>query len=350
MRSDTGPLMLLWFVILAPVLVAEIFQSPMADYRIVALGAALPLAEVVFGGPRYLHTMVVAMGLMAILMLATSNHRLIRRRLLGIPIGLLLHLVLDFTWARWDDPAVDWSAADLVAVRSTWDYVERADEFLAWARRVDTGGRLLNGADLFAWNLDKSYLAVLEKRGEVPTVPTRILTQGPSERLQELADARAEFGDLVVKPRTGAGGVGVVVIESSVALDTVELPDVPLVVQPMVASVRDRGEISVFVIDGQATSMVHKTPAPGEIRVHDHLGGTYVQVPVAGEAAEAALPAMRAAASLCGRVLDYGRVDLLHHDEAWRVSEVEAIEPALYLDTFADNAEPFAQLVRARMP
>ncbi len=94
--------MLLWFVILAPVLVAEIFQSPMADYRIVALGAALPLVEVVFGGPRYLHTMVVAMGLMAILMLATSNHRLIRRRLLGIPIGLLLHLVLDFTWARQD--------------------------------------------------------------------------------------------------------------------------------------------------------------------------------------------------------------------------------------------------------
>ncbi len=92
--------MFLWFVILAPVLVAEIFQSPMADYRVVALGAALPLLEVVFGHPRYLHTMAVAMGLMAIVMLATSNHRLIRRRLLGIPIGLLLHLVLDFSWTQ----------------------------------------------------------------------------------------------------------------------------------------------------------------------------------------------------------------------------------------------------------
>jgi len=92
--------MLLWFVIVAPVLVAEIFQSPMADYRVVALGAALPLVEVVFGEPRYLHTMAVAMGLMAIVMLATSNHRLLRRRLLGIPIGLLLHLVLDFSWTQ----------------------------------------------------------------------------------------------------------------------------------------------------------------------------------------------------------------------------------------------------------
>ncbi len=100
--------MVLWFVILAPVMVAEIFQSPMADYRVVAVGAALPLSEVVFGGPRYLHTMVVAMGLMAVVMLATSKRRLVRRRLLGIPIGLLLHLVLDFTWA--DSQLLWWPA------------------------------------------------------------------------------------------------------------------------------------------------------------------------------------------------------------------------------------------------
>ena len=30
---------------------------------------------------------------------------------------------IDAVWARWDDPAVDWAAADVVAVRSTWDYV-----------------------------------------------------------------------------------------------------------------------------------------------------------------------------------------------------------------------------------
>ena len=39
--------MLLWFVVLAPVAVAEIFRSPMVDYRLVALGAVLPLAEAV---------------------------------------------------------------------------------------------------------------------------------------------------------------------------------------------------------------------------------------------------------------------------------------------------------------
>ena len=36
-------------------------------------------------------------------------------------------------WVVWDDPGVDWSAAAVVAVRSTWDYETRREEFLAWA-------------------------------------------------------------------------------------------------------------------------------------------------------------------------------------------------------------------------
>lgn len=120
--------MLLWFAILAPVIVAEVFQSPMADYRVVALGALLPVGEVAFGGPRYLHTMVVAAGLMAVVMIATQRRRLLRRRLLGIPIGLLLHLVLDFTWA--DSALLWWPAFGL-------DFPE--DAGAAFNRSVEVG-------------------------------------------------------------------------------------------------------------------------------------------------------------------------------------------------------------------
>ncbi|MFM6851767.1 MAG: hypothetical protein ACKOVB_21950, partial [Terrabacter sp.] len=69
-------------------------------------------------------------------------------------------------WARWDDPSVDWAGADLVAVRSTWDYVTRHAEFLAWTASLDQS-RLLNGADVFAWNHDKRYLTEL---GDLPVV------------------------------------------------------------------------------------------------------------------------------------------------------------------------------------
>ncbi len=76
-------------------------------------------------------------------------------------------------WVSWDDPAVDWSAADLVAVRSTWDYHRRLPEFLDWARATEAVAPVLNGADVFAWNADKSYLLALGEH--VPVVPTRLL-------------------------------------------------------------------------------------------------------------------------------------------------------------------------------
>jgi hypothetical protein len=49
-----------------------------------------------------------------------------------------------------------------------------------------------------------------------------------------------------------------------------------------------------------------------------------------------------------GRPMDYLRVDLLQWDGAWAVSELELIEPGLYLDVSPANAAPFADLVRMR--
>ncbi len=91
--------MFFWFVIVAPVVVAEIFRSPMIDYRVVALGAALPLLEAVIGQAFVLHTMAAAIVSLVVVMLATQNRRLVRRRWLGIPIGLMMHLILGAVWA-----------------------------------------------------------------------------------------------------------------------------------------------------------------------------------------------------------------------------------------------------------
>ena len=106
-----------------------------------------------------------------------------------------------------DDPDVDWSAADLVAVRSTWDYDGRLPEFLAWARSV--GPTLLNGADLFAWNTDKSYLVTLGASG-LPIVPTLV-----AEGEEDLPTAIASYDVAVVKRCVGADGRGVVVFDGT---------------------------------------------------------------------------------------------------------------------------------------
>lgn len=89
-----------WFVVASVLAVAIVFQSPAIDYRTVIVGALLPWVEVVFGGPKFLHSVVGAVGVLCVVMLATRNRRLIRRRLLGIPIGLFCHLVLDGSFTR----------------------------------------------------------------------------------------------------------------------------------------------------------------------------------------------------------------------------------------------------------
>ncbi len=92
--------MILWFAILAPIMVAEVFQSPMIDYRMVTLGALIPVAEGFLGHPSVIHTVFGAAASLTLVVLATQNRRLLRRRLLGLPIGLLIHLVLDGSWTR----------------------------------------------------------------------------------------------------------------------------------------------------------------------------------------------------------------------------------------------------------
>lgn len=92
--------MLLWFVGPAVAIVWMVFRSPMADHRMVAVGALLPLLEALTGGPRVLHTLLGAVVALGVVMLATRGRRLVRRRWLGIPIGLFLHLVLDGAFTR----------------------------------------------------------------------------------------------------------------------------------------------------------------------------------------------------------------------------------------------------------
>lgn len=252
-------------------------------------------------------------------------------------------------WVTWDDPQVDWAAADLVAVRSTWDYDGRLPEFLAWARGVeDAGTTLLNGADVFAWNTDKAYLVQLAE--QVAVVPT-IVVDGE----EEIAPAIAEFGTAVVKPRVGAGGRGVVVFDleegGPADLDESRLEPGPWVVQPLVESVRTQGETSVFVLGGRAVSQVDKVPAPAalEIRVHEEYGGSSRPAPLDPRCAALAVAAVTAAARILGRELPYARADLMWLDGAPVVSELELVEPGLYLDVVPDNAEPFADLVAARL-
>lgn len=131
--------MLFWFVGTVVVAVWWVFRDPAFDYRLLVVGAVLPLVELAVGGARVLHSVTFAVVLLTLLMVATSGRKPFRRMLLGLPIGLLLHLV--FTGA-WRDAAVFWwpffgtgfdDAAHPVAARGWWNLpLEAVGLALCW--------------------------------------------------------------------------------------------------------------------------------------------------------------------------------------------------------------------------
>ena len=257
----------------------------------------------------------------------------------GEPGGELLTAALatrgvEAAWVVWDDPGVDWSSAEVVAVRSTWDYHRRTAEFLAWARHVESRTLLLNGAGVFAWNADKAYLVDLE----LPHVPTAVLDDRSG--LAALTDS---WGRCVVKPRVGASGVGLVVVDGPD--DATRLDDGPWVVQPLVDSVRTVGETSVFVLAGVAVSQVDKRPGGDEVRVHEEYGGSSTPAVLDPDRAALAERAVAHVGERFGRLPAYARIDVMRWQDAWVIGELELIEPGLYLDVDPSPAQPFADMV-----
>jgi glutathione synthase/RimK-type ligase-like ATP-grasp enzyme len=147
----------------------------------------------------------------------------------------------------------------------------------------------------------------------------------------------------VVKPRVGASGIGVVVVDGPG--HEPDLGDGPWVVQPLVESVRTVGETSVFVLGGRATSQVDKLPGGGEVRVHEEYGGRSVPAPLDPERAALAERAVAAVGEWFERPPAYARIDVMRWEGAWVVSELELIEPGLYLDVDPSPADSFADLV-----
>jgi hypothetical protein len=108
----------LWFAGGSFVLVWLVFRSPAVDYRLVVAGALLPLVELPFGAPRVLHSLTGAVALLALAMILTPRRRLVQRRLVAIPIGVFLHLLLDGIWTDtrafwWPFAGWEWSDAEL---------------------------------------------------------------------------------------------------------------------------------------------------------------------------------------------------------------------------------------------
>lgn len=110
--------MFLWFAGGAVLLVWLVFRSPAVDYRLVVAGALLPLVELPFGTPRVLHSIAGSVALLGLAMVLAPRRRLVQRRLVAVPIGMFVHLLLDGIWADthafwWPFAGAAWSESRL---------------------------------------------------------------------------------------------------------------------------------------------------------------------------------------------------------------------------------------------
>ena len=97
--------MFFWFIATAVITIGFVFRDPTFDNRLLIVGSVLPGVDIVFGGSRALHSITVSIGLLAVVMLATKRGSRLRKTLLGLPIGMILHLVFD---AAWNDTDTFW--------------------------------------------------------------------------------------------------------------------------------------------------------------------------------------------------------------------------------------------------
>jgi hypothetical protein len=117
--------MLFWFVGMAAGAVWYVFRDPRFDYRALVLGALLPdLIDLPGGQARWAHSITFAVGVLVVVMLATFGRRPIRRSLLGLPIGVLLHLVFDGIWSStavfWWPFAGSWGDVRVPSLERGW--------------------------------------------------------------------------------------------------------------------------------------------------------------------------------------------------------------------------------------
>lgn len=243
----------------------------------------------------------------------------------------------------WSAAGVDWGGYDLVKLSTPWDYHERPDEFRAWLREVDAATNLQNPLPIVEWNLDKRYLRELDGAG-VATIPT--IWSEPGAEAAALAELeRCGWSTIVIKPVIDLNAMNLVRIPATLAERMLANFDRPVLVQPYVETIESAGELSLVHVAGELTHALRKLPAPGDFRIQPLYGGTHARIEPSAEQVEAA---ERAVAQAPGEPL-YARVDLIG-DEDGRplVTELELIEPSLYLDVHPPAAVTLAEAMLAR--
>jgi hypothetical protein len=135
--------MFLWFLGTALAAVWFVFRDPYFDYRLLLVGAVLPdIIDLPLRRATWAHSVAVSVAVLAVVMLSTAGRKPVRRLLLPLPIGMLLHLVFDGAFSAtkvfWWPFSGGWGHTKLFSLQRGWWNIPlelAGAALLAWAWR-----------------------------------------------------------------------------------------------------------------------------------------------------------------------------------------------------------------------
>ncbi|MFT6732368.1 MAG: hypothetical protein ACJAS9_000548 [Polaribacter sp.] len=247
----------------------------------------------------------------------------------------------------WRTTRVDWNQFDAVIIRSPWDYQDDSDAFMSVLKEIEKSNAvLLNCIDLVAWNINKKYLAELEKNG-ILIVPT-VWGCDYSQKFIESAIEIFKEKELIVKPCVSAGASDTFRLnfETDIIdhekLETL-FTDRDFMIQPFVSAIVDEGEYSLFYFNREYSHAILKKPYENDFRVQEEFGSHLSLIEPERLLTETAKEVLTAIPyeTLYAR-LDFVRLKTDTKEEQFALMEAELIEPSLYFNMDSQSAERFA--------
>ena len=247
-------------------------------------------------------------------------------------------------WTDHVDDAGGLTGYPLVLPLIVWGYHRDHER---WMRACETwkaaGVRMLNPAEVIAWNSDKSYLGRLAEAGVA--IPPTIWVEDPAQADIDAAFDRFGTDVIIVKPRVSGGAWKTLRLSRGDRL--ADAPDGPAMIQPYLPTIETEGETSLLWFGGKLSHVVNKRPVEGEFRIQIQFGGQYAALP---EPPAGALALAERTLAAIGEDLLYARIDMARDpDGQWLLMEAELIEPDFYLGSAPDGGRNFAGAVKARL-
>jgi len=257
------------------------------------------------------------------------------------------------TAAPWNGPFDNFADADMVVIRSTWDYFDKLNQFLSWVSRLEQAAiKIENSGKILRWNACKDYLFELQADG-VDTLTT--LRVDPTHDAINMAAGSNNWNKVVLKclASGGAAGLSVFDVSDESALNQALKVAAPyqkhgLMLQEYRPEITN-GELSLLFFAGEFSHAVLKRPKKGDFRVQSTYGGAYSLINPDEKIILTASEILQKAPGGPNHSPAYARIDGLLLDGRFRLMEMELTEPELMFEQKPASAKRLAEILISRL-